>query len=459
MSSRPHILLVVHRFAPECLGGTEIYCLSLARGLAARGYAVEILTYAPSDDRRIRVERAQYEGIPLQTLRFSLAALADPVRAEYHNQQVEDYLLRQPPAGLPDLVHVCHPGNLSLAVVSAARHWGIPCIVTLTDHWAVCPAGTLLRQDGALCRGPTDLGACLRCLTTMGPRGQRYRAVAQVTPAWIVRAVADSGLVALRQECRPLAWLTSLRDRTPTIRCQLLQAQALICPSRFIKDTFVANGYPADRLLVMPHGVDYPGRPKPLSTPQEGQPVTFGFVGPLAPHKGAHVAIEAFARLPADVGAHLVLRGPLPLDPDRRARRLLELIERSDRVDHMGEFARSDVSQVYEKIDALVVPSLWYENSPTVIYEALASRTPVLASDLGGMRELVMDYRGGWLFPRGDVRALTGLVSRLASERDMLSEAAASIRPVPTFAQHVDALCAIYSNFTSASAACASAMG
>lgn len=459
MSLRSRVLLVVHQFVPDGLGGSEVYCLSLAHGLVERGYAVEILTYAPSGDPGIRVSRTHYDGIPLRTLRFALKALADPVRAEYDNQEVGKYLLRQPAADRPDLVHVCHPGNLSTAVLAAAHETHVPAVVTLTDHWAICPAGMLLRQDGTLCSGPTELGACLRCLTAMGPRGRPYRAAAQAVPLWAVRAAVQLDLGALNRRCRPLAWLASLRDRAPFIRDQLLQARALVCPSRFLKDTLAANGYPPERLLFMPHGVDYPGHPKPPRRLDEAQPLRFGFVGPLAPHKGAHIAIDAFTRLPAGVDAHLAIWGPLPRDADGadgHTRRLLRAIARSDRIAHLGGFARSEVSRVYEQIDALIVPSLLYENSPTVIYEALASRTPVIASDLGGMRELVTDYGGGWLFPRGEARALAGLVSRLASAPDMLRSAAEGMRAAPTFAQHVDALCGIYRDLLPAPAVGAS---
>jgi len=123
---------------------------------------------------------------------------------------------------------------------------------------------------------------------------------------------------------------------------------------------------------------------------------------------------------------------------------LQRTIARSDRIAHMGGFARSELPQVYEQIDVLIVPSLLYENSPTVIYEALASRTPVVATDLGGMRELVTDYCGGWLFPRGDAHALARIVSRLALDRDTVRDAAEAMRAAPTFAQHVEALCGVY---------------
>jgi glycosyltransferase involved in cell wall biosynthesis len=96
------------------------------------------------------------------------------------------------------------------------------------------------------------------------------------------------------------------------------------------------------------------------------------------------------------------------------------------------------------RLDVLIVPSTWYENTPTVIYEALASGTPVVATDHGGMRELVDAYRGGWLFPRGDVGARASLMKRLVENRDLVRRAAAGIRRVPGFAAHFEEVALVY---------------
>jgi len=100
---------------------------------------------------------------------------------------------------------------------------------------------------------------------------------------------------------------------------------------------------------------------------------------------------------------------------------------------------------VLDGLDVLIVPSLCYENTPTVIYEALAHGIPVIVSDQGGMKELVETYRGGWLFPRGDVRALAELIERLARDREEVRRAAAAIAPIPSLEAHVAEVLRIYS--------------
>ena len=72
----------------------------------------------------------------------------------------------------------------------------------------------------------------------------------------------------------------------------------------------------------------------------------------------------------------------------------------------MGGFVNADVQNIFREIDVLVVPSIWYENAPLVIQEAFLSRTPVIASRIGGIPELVKDGVNGLLFDAGDPRDL-----------------------------------------------------
>ncbi len=92
-------------------------------------------------------------------------------------------------------------------------------------------------------------------------------------------------------------------------------------------------------------------------------------------------------------------------------------------------FDNRKVRQVHAGLDVLVVPSVWYENSPTVILEAYAAGTPVLVSDLGGMAELVQDGVSGFTFSTGNAAALAGLLQRLMDHREDLEALRAACPP------------------------------
>jgi glycosyltransferase involved in cell wall biosynthesis len=76
---------------------------------------------------------------------------------------------------------------------------------------------------------------------------------------------------------------------------------------------------------------------------------------------------------------------------------------------------------VLAKLDVLVVPSLWYENTPFSVLEALHTGVPVVASDLGGLAEIVVEGQSGFLFPAGDARTLAALLESIAADPERLS--------------------------------------
>ena len=97
-----------------------------------------------------------------------------------------------------------------------------------------------------------------------------------------------------------------------------------------------------------------------------------------------------------------------------------------------------------QEVDVGVGPSLWYENSPNVILEAFAHRTPVIVSDLGGMAELVEEGVDGLRFPVGEAGALARCFQRLLTEPDLLVRLQAGVRPVKSTAGEMDELEALY---------------
>ncbi|MHB0857728.1 MAG: glycosyltransferase [Anaerolineae bacterium] len=437
------VALVVHRFPSRITGGTELYTLNLARGLLGRGWHVEVYTYGPGDTRTVRVEQDEVLGIPVRRLTYDQSQTANPMREEYDSARVAESvqaLWKQAP---PQVVHITHPGYLGTAVIDAARQEGLPVALTLTDFWAICPTGRLLRHDGSLCQGPTALERCLRCVAHMGPRGARYAAWVDRVPGPLWRMGAGISAWPLLRMAPGVAWLRALARRPAVVCERLLQAQALLCPGRFLRDVLIANGYPGERLEWAPHGIEQPERLRRSAPPAERTPLRLGYIGPLAAHKGVDVVVDAFRLLYGDVAATLACWGSAP-EGDAFADALCQRIAETPNASYRGCYLNDRVTDVLEELDVLVVPSTWYENTPTVIYEALASGTPVIASDLGGMRELVHGYRGGWLFPRGDAQALSRLFSELAANPGLVRDAAEGIATVPTFAQHLARVEAIY---------------
>jgi glycosyltransferase involved in cell wall biosynthesis len=210
--------------------------------------------------------------------------------------------------------------------------------------------------------------------------------------------------------------IRALSDRTAALRDALMHADLVLAPSRFLRDLILQTGLPADRVVISRYGIDVP-IPKPR-IPADEPGLRIGFLGQLAPHKGVGVLIEAIRSLP---GAPVRVR--IYGDPHSHAGYADELqrLSRGDpRITFHGAYRHEHVYDLLAALDAIVVPSVVYENSPLVIQEAQAAHVPVLASRLGGMRELVTDEHDGLLFEPGNPQDLARQLRRLLNEPTLL---------------------------------------
>ena len=140
--------------------------MALAKRLTALGNDVVIVTCESNlwgNSPEVTAIEDVWEDIPVQRLHFNVLRTPNPVSYDYHNPHIEAHLRQFFRDQGTDLVHVCHPGNLSTATITAAESLGLPVVTMATDFWYVCPVSQLLRHDQTLCAGPCDLAHCLLC--------------------------------------------------------------------------------------------------------------------------------------------------------------------------------------------------------------------------------------------------------------------------------------------------------
>jgi glycosyltransferase involved in cell wall biosynthesis len=201
-------------------------------------------------------------------------------------------------------------------------------------------------------------------------------------------------------------------------------ADLLIAPSRFLIQQYTEAGFAAGRFLYLENGIDveriqrYPRRPSP-----DGK-LRFTYLGSLAWQKGVHVLVEAFKGIPPDA-AVLKIYGDPTVFPDYSG----QLREIADPLNtHFeGPVPNEQVGRVLAETDVLVVPSLWYENSPVVIQEAFAAGVPVIASEIGALPEKVSSEDR--LFEPGDAAKLRRLAQDIIAREDRLSRFGAATCP------------------------------
>ncbi len=423
-----YISLAVHHFPPQYTGGAEWRAFRTARALVARGHRVQVVTIEDIQGETFEARATEYEGVPVKRLSFNLQAAPDPFRWQWDNPWIGEFFRSEFAAQRPDVFHLFSGYLMTASPLRVAQEMGIPTVVSLTDFWFLCPRITLLRSDGSLSTPPIDPPRCARCL---GEEKRRFRYLGKAFPAlargyWRLQK-RNADAIAQR--------LDYLLDTLNHVSCA-------ISPSNFVRQVHIQAGIAPKRIVFSRQGHDFPalneaGREK---TPSERLRV--GYIGQIATHKGVHTLLEAVRALP-DCPLEVYLYGNANAFP-AYTRRLKRLCAGDERIHWQGVFPREAIGEVHRNLDVLVVSSVWYENSPNTILEAFAYGTPVLASDLGGMAELVQPGVNGLHFPPGDSKALRLHLKALAADKSRLESLRPSADNIPSVAQEIDALETIY---------------
>lgn len=281
----------------------------------------------------------------------------------------------------PDVAHLhgIHH-HLTVSVVDVLARRGIPIVWTLHDYRTVCPASAMLRcgRPCELCSG----GHFWRAISGRCKSGEFARSVAAATEAYVTK------------------W-----------RKTLCAVSTYVSPSEFLANTVQRMGLPCDKVVVLPNHIEVAER---LQWRPEDH---FLFVGRLSAEKGLSGLLDALSGVPR---AKLVVAGD---GPDialirAKARRLRV------HVTFLGWLGRDEVLREMARARALVFPSVWYENCPISILEAMAIGLPVIASDLGGTTELLDHGRCGTLVPPGDTAKWAETLSAALADVDNLQSAA-----------------------------------
>ncbi len=438
------ILYVSHLFLPRYSGGTEVLTFQVAREMLRRGHEVEVLACEDwqGGPESVSGWNAPYEDVPVHRLRLNTEASSDPMRAQYYFAPVEEYLRPRLEARRPDLVHVHHFGYVTTAVATAAYRLEIPVVFTATDFWLICPTSQLLRHDRSLCNGPTNIAKCAKCVATTYRRAQPYRRFLEAIPESLFNLAAHQLAPTLGSRFSQAQAVASLLERAEWNRLVAHRFSRLLVASRFMRDRFVENGLPDELMEVVGFGIDT-GWAARLPPRRFNHPLRIGFIGAIAPHKGLHVLIEAFRRLKAEARAELHVYGRLDFAPPY-GDQVRALAATSKGIRFHGTFPHQEIGTVLGELDVLVIPSVWYENTPLVLWSALAARLPVVVSEMGGLTEIVRHEENGLVVPPEDPAALARTLERCLREPELLPRLSEQMPPVKDIETYADELLARY---------------
>ena len=454
------ILLCVHQFYPRFYTGTEALTLSVAEELKQRGYEVVVFTaevHNPGEsvpdfiasafdkvfNRQAPVlQKDIYHGLPVWRLFMTLDQ--DPVRRIEREANATDLrpffdtvLVEEQPDCRCTLSFHLMRLNPASTLVEAVRDHGIPVYFTATDFWLMCPTFQLIRQNDQLCSGPAVID-CFLCtvdlsIRKMGQMPLKFR-LGRAFPRLAGWGNPGAGKVqrVLAERIRQHQHLIQMFD-------------GVMWSNTFLRDMFHQNGFNARREEIIPFPV--PERAKALFTlppPSTRHRLKVSFIGTLHPSKGPHILVEALLKIDSAIPVELSIWGAETYPSFLN--RLQTMAQGDARIRFLGTFPQEAFASVLEDVDVVVIPSLWYENTPLTALSVMAARRVLVASDLGGLSAIIDHGKNGFLFPAGDAQALAEILVRLSRDRGLIEKIVAGITPPSRVEEYVDEILRLYAS-------------
>jgi len=180
--------------------------------------------------------------------------------------------------------------------------------------------------------------------------------------------------------------------------------QKIVSPSKWLLDFHNEKGFFKNSIkLVLPNPVSLKIKSEPKS--EFEKPMKILFAGQIQEHKGIMFLVKALKQFELEYKLIIAGAGTKEIE-------LKSIIHDDNRFRFVGKVDTNQIKDLLSFSDYLIVPSLCYENSPTVIYEAFSQGVPVIASDIGGIPELVKENETGVVFEAGNKQSLIGSIKR-----------------------------------------------
>jgi glycosyltransferase involved in cell wall biosynthesis len=366
--------------------GPERYMLEAAELLARHGHELSFFAMQhernlPSDCSRHFVSRIEYRNMsPWYKLRSAARTVGKTVYSFESRRKIRGLIAERK----PEIAHLHGISRqISPSILPELRRSGVPIVQTVHNAELVCPAAHLFiehRQE-----------ICNRCLG-----GGYHHAV-------LNRCVHGSRAASL------LSCVAQYVHRTSGIFEK--NVALFICPSRFLAKKLVDGRIPENKIRILPNYVNLDSYSPAAEIGRYGV-----FLGRLSPEKGLPTLLAA-AAIVRNVPLVIVGEGPQRESLERQA-----ALHGLNQVTFTGHKADAELRAILQGAAFLVLPSECYENCPMVVFEAGALARPVIASDIGGVPELVQHGDNGLLFEPGNAAQLADLMRRLHTDARLCTE-------------------------------------
>jgi len=393
------ILKVIHGYPMRYNAGSEVYSQTLCLGLVKRGHNINVFSREEDSfalDFNLRTEQDSLDK------RITVHLVNNPrMKDRYKVEEIDKKFAEVLEKIKPDVVHFGHLNHLSTGIVEVAKSKNLPIAYTLHDYWLMCPRGQFIQffpED------KNDIWACCQ--------NQENEKCAKLCYARYFSGESEYSKYDSEY------WTNWIKHRMEHSRKISELVDVFIAPAKYLYNRFHNEfGIPKNKMIYLDYGFDLSGFGKRNRIANE--PFTFGYIGTHIPAKGIHILLEAFGKIKGNANLRIWGR---PRGQDTEALINISSVY-GDKIEWRAEYKNQNiVEEVFNYCDAIVVPSVWIENSPLVIHEAQQARVPVITANVGGMAEYVHHEENGLLFEHRSSDSLAKQMQKFADNPKMARE-------------------------------------
>jgi glycosyltransferase involved in cell wall biosynthesis len=421
------IALSTRSFIPPLIGGVDIYAGRFGKALERRGFEVFYLSFNPASEiegQEIRpiLEKSENGRVYRFYFRFDERP-ADVFHTGFDPEMgacIEEVLREEK----PDLYVILNFYLATMAAADSANRLGIPVAHIATDFLPVCRRATMIRWDGKTCQTGESIKSCSACYLSSGTLGRVAASALNLLPEKTLTTLADGQkhsrfLFPLKVFNPYWKQVNLMNRRIRKISPIRRKIDLVFTPTEYTSQVFEQNGFLPDQVQFLPFGTE-PESPLASVQHSHADHVRFLFIGRLQPYKGAHLLVKAFTQLATPRGATLTVHGIQQDGYEEYYKDLVLAMSSNENIRFLGKIPPEQLGSAFMEADYFVLPSIWHENNPLILIDAIQSRTPVIASDVGGVTDFVKDGVNGLLFRMGDIQALQSALQRVIDQPELL---------------------------------------
>lgn len=449
------IMCIGFGYEPFWSGGMVQHQETVMKELVDRGYDVSFFCGGDYDDvyRKVYLKKwNNNDGIRFFELRNSPNyPINKNLLGQCDNTQLEEIIREVINSESPDIIHLRDIRMFTASIIDLINELNIPSVKSMHNYFDICPQGERLFKGKENCPYIMDFKKCAECITALPQvssglqkRVDRFLSKSSFYPQMqkIWRPIKDKrkSKKSAKEMMNFDAMSEQCKYRVNFFIERLQKIDLIHCNTSSSAEIFIKYGVPKEKIRVIPPSTEYIEIINPKPVRDTSLPIVFGFTGGTILHKGFHILMEAFSMLDQN-RAKLRIYGNCNKNVIMKWQHL--------NVDFCGKYSKESINDAFSEIDVGLFPSIWEETFGLIGVEFISARIPVIASDIGGVRDWLHDGENGFLVEPNNAQKLSECMAAFIEKPGLISEIQKKMKPWKASKKFADEMLALYEEASS----------